>query len=326
MEAGWSAEILLMALGGAVFHAFSTSNDNFIMHHKITHPSDSFVPIAFYLLIGSGVGIVCLTAYNPIFGNFIEPNYSGFKVGSWQAQRSAMIAGSLGAVSTMFYLWGNKKFDPSLVLGLSGSTVLFLSVYDSIKGRLVFQTIIVPVWLLIIGAGLTSIKRIRGGLKITIAGLLVLFVGRSLVDTTEAICRQIGGYQMDAVNFCFWRFIWQAVTLTILVLIRTSTTKRLKHLLLMRKQLKSALPWIILTMFFVFLSNALFQKAIQTGLISKTRLVMNSSIALGVPITLVANRIFPGIFGEDLPRQKTVWVLRALGVLLIVVSVALLAK
>lgn len=326
MELGWSTEVLLLALGGALFNALYSSNDNFILHKKITHPTDSFTPIYFYMVIGSWVGTICLLIYNPLFGRFIEPNYNGFEFGSWQAQKNAIVSGSLGAVSTIFYLWGNKKLDPSLVLGLSSSTVLFLAVYDSIEERLSLQTIIIPALLLVIGAGLTSMKQIKGGVKFTFIGLFVLLVGRCSVDTAEAIFRQIGGNQMDAINFCFWRFVWQSLVLTLIVVAISSITGKIKIVLYHRKQLKSAMLWIVITMFFVFLSNTLFQKAMQTGLISKTQLVMNFRIALGIPITLIANRVYPGIFGDNLPKQKSVWLIRFLGVLLIIVSIAFLIK
>jgi len=83
---------------------------------------------------------------------------------------------------------------------------------------------------------------------------------------------------------------------------------------------RPAFPWVILTMFFAFFCNMFMQKAMKTGAISKVSMVTSFQIALGVPLTLVADRIFPGVFGI-IPSELSVWIIRSLGALLIILGI-----
>lgn len=134
----------------------------------------------------------------------------------------------------------------------------------------------------------------------------------------ERVIRQEGVWKSDAVTFNFWRFLWLTVSGTILaggIALARGTFGDLTQLL--GTVWKPALPWVLLTMFFVFFFNTLLQKAMKTGAVSKVSMVISLQIVLGIPLTLAADRLWPGVFGQ-LPSDPMVWVIRLVGAVLIV--------
>jgi len=52
---------------------------------------------------------------------------------------------------------------------------------------------------------------------------------------------------------------------------------------------------------------------------------MSVQIVLGYPITLIGNAFVPGLFGV-IPTDVTVWIIRALGALLMIGGIVILRK
>lgn len=324
-EDGWSKLIFLTALWSAIFGALYSTNDNFIMHHIIVCPNDSFTATAFYLIVGGWIGTLLTLVLNRFLGKSMDKSYTGFNFGSLKMQKFALLSGIFGAVSTLLYLWGSQKLDPSLVLGLSSASVIWLCLYDSLTKKIKVRSIIVPLTLVVVGSLIASTTRLSGGFKITFLGIIILLVGRCGLDAADGIVRKLGGNDTDAVIFNFWRFFWLSVSATILMIVVAFLRGTSDELWQMKDIFLPTLPWILLTMFFVFLSNVLCQKAMQKGVVSKVFLVTNSKIAIGVPIALLGDAIYPGVFGQ-LPTEPIVWIVRFAGVVLTAIGVMQLLK
>lgn len=320
----WLNDYFFASLGSAVSGALYSTNDCYIMHRKITHPNDDSIAVAFYLIVGAWIGVLMTLVLNNPFGQLIDGKYSELAWGNWKIQKFAFVTGFLGALSTLLYLWGNQKFDASLVLGLSNVSIFGLAIYDCLTGNLTAKEIILPVLLMFAGSFLASIKQITGGIKILSLGLIVLLLGRGTIDTLEAIARQAGGSQIDAICFNFWRFFWLAVCGTIMMIAMVVLKGKMKELLLMRKKFFPALLWIAITMFFVFFSNTLSQKAMQDTALSKVFVVLSFKMALGIPFTLIINWWKPGVLGE-VPKDKKTWIARSVGVAVICINTVLVA-
>ncbi len=313
---GWSRVAFLSSLAAALFGAFYLANDTFIMHRVIVYPDDPFTAISFYLITGGWIGAVCTLAYNRIFGKKIDKDYPGFNLGTLKMQLFAIVSGAIAAASTAFCLVGNQKLDPSLVIGLSTVPIFYLGFYDSWKGYIKLRSIILPGIFVIVGALLTSVENLSGEFKVTLIGILVLLIGRSGTDALEKVVRQEGVWKSDAVTFNLWRFLWLSIIGTILVFVIARGRGKLGELIAIRELFFPALPWILLTMFFVFFYNTLIQRAMKTGAVSKISIVLSLQITLGIPIALIGNKVRPGIFGE-IPSDPWVWIVRSVGIGLI---------
>jgi len=322
---GWSRTAFLSSLAAALFGALYLANDTFIMHEVIVFPEDPFTATSFYLITGSWIGVACMALYNKIFGKRIDKDYPGFNFGTRKMQLFALISGGIAAASTTFCLIGNQKLDPSLVIGLSTISIFYMGLYETRKKYVKLKNIVLPEILVVIGAILTNLS---AGLQIAFIGILILLIGRCGTDAAEQIVRQEGVWNSDAITFNFWRFLWLSITGTILIFttaVIRGKINELNELLAMRKLFFNALPWILLTMFFVFFYNALTQKAMKTGAVSKISVVLSSRVTLGIPIALIGNKVCPGIFGK-IPSDPWVWIVRSIGIGLITSGVAFLEQ
>ncbi len=322
---GWTKSIFLASIMAAIFRALYLANDTFIMHQIIVS-ADLFTAVSVYLIIGGWIGTFCTLIYNSFLGKWLDKEYPGFNFGTKKMQLFAAISGIIAAGSTTFCLIGNQSLDPSLVISLSNLSILYLAIYDGIRGSISIKKFWFPALIVILGSIFASTTKITGGLQVTLLGILILLIGQCGTDALEKIIRQRGVWNSDAVTFTFWRFLWLSVSGTIFVIVISllrGTFYTLLELLIFI--FLPAFPWILLTMLFVFFFNTLFQKAIKNGTVSKVSLILNISIILGIPIALFGDWLKPGIFGE-VPSDFLTWIVRTLGIILIISGIILINK
>lgn len=319
-ESDWSRSVFLFSVLAAVFGALYLANDTFIMHQVILS-EDSFTAVSAYLILGGWIGTICTFVYNAFLGNWLDTDYMGFNFGTSKMQILALASGAIAAGSTTFCLMGNQSLDPSLVIALSNLSILYIVLYDGIRGTVSLKQLWFSTFLVIIGSILASTMRFAGSLEITFLGITLLLVGRCGTDAVERIVRQQGVRESDAVIFNFWRFLWLTISGTILVstiALFRGTFSELKELLMIIW--RPALPWVLLTMFFVFFFGTLLQKAMKIGAVSRVSMVVNLQIVLGIPITLAVDWWYPGVFGE-IPTDLATWIVRLTGSILIVAGI-----
>ena len=324
-EPDWSRSVFLISMAAAVFGALYLVNDTFIMH-KVIRSDDPFTAVSAYLILGGWIGTVCTLFYNAVLGKWLDKDYPGFNLGTGKMQGFALVSGAIAAGSTAFCLMGNQSLDPSLVTALANLSLLYLVFYDWVRGSISIKRIWLPALLVIAGSVLASVTRLTGGFEITLAGILILLVGRCGTDALEKVVRQRGVWKSDPVTFNFWRFLWLTVSGTIIAVVVASVRGTFGKLMaLLASCWRPALPWILLTMFLVFFFSTLLQKAMKTGALSKVSMVLNLQIVLGIPLTLAVHSLWPGVFGE-LPSDFYVWVVRLLGVVMIILGIIPLAQ
>ena len=315
-EGGWSRATFWISVIAAVFGAFYLVNDTYIMHQVIV-AEDVFTAVSAYLILGGWIGTFCFLVYNAFLGKWLDKDYPGFNFGTLKMQILALTSGAIAASSTAFCLAGNQGLDPSLVTALANLSILYLVLYDWVGKRISWAKIRLPMLLVVGGSILASVTRLSGGLEITLFGILVLFIGRCGTDALEKIVRQRGGKHTDAVTFTFWRMFWLSVTGTLFVVTIAVTRDTFGELTnLLNLVWRPALPWILFTMLLVFFFSTLLQKAMKVWSLSKISMVVSLQIVLGIPLTLVADCLWPGIFG-DIPTDIYVWILRVIGVILL---------
>jgi len=322
----WSRKILVMCLIAAFAYAAKAAIDNYMVRHVVVN-NDRLTAASFYLVLGAWIGVFVLLICNKLFGKQIDKDYTGFNWGTKKVHLFTSISGIAGTLAALVYFLGSQLLDPSLVLGLSNLSIVYIAIFGVfIKKRIRLSEILLPGALVIAGSLMISVQHLSmTGIKISIWGIIIFAVIRSLLTATGETFRKEGAYTSDAIIFSFWRYAWLTISATTLMLATAAARGRLNEWFQMIETVSlKALGFISITMILAFLFNSLSQKAMRTAALSKVSLVLNSKIAFGVPIALIANWQSPGIFGL-LPTDPRVWVIRCIGVMLVIYGIVQLA-
>jgi len=149
-------------------------------------------------------------------------------------------------------------------------------------------------------------------------------ISNGLAALSEVV-EQKGTRQSDGVNFYVWRFLWLAITGTLLAIVVSVIRGQFNLLLSTINSGLHYLPWIALTMLFVFLGIGMKLVAKKHDAVSVVLIVYSIQMVLAYPITLVGNAILPGVFGQ-IPMGVWIWVIRSAGAALMIWGVIRLRK
>jgi hypothetical protein len=304
----WRNVIVISAIA-ALFTAIYKTMDNITMHNFIV--ADDGLTAAFaYLVIGGWIGVASGLCFAKLFGRrLIDPDFHGFVLRNKKMHIQAFVSGGISAGSTLFLLWGNQLGDPSMMIALAGGTIFYTILYDVITKQTTTNVIAIPAAVVILGSVLATFG---GPLEVTFFGVLFVLIISNGLSALSEIVEQKGVRVSDSVNLFVWRFFWLATTGTFLAL--SVTLARGKTPLLMETLAKAVdyLPWIGVTMFFVFLGVGLKLYAKKDNAISLVLLIISIQLIISYPITIIGNVIRPGLFGV-VPSELGIWIVRMLG-------------
>lgn len=326
---GWWAKFqsgspILVLVVAAFITALYTINDSHIMHNIIV-AADPFTAVMVYLTVGGwvGLGINWLLCQTPA-GKIVDPSFTKIEGIGSKAQLSAILAGVIGAASTLFMLWGSQLYDPSVVLPLSNAAILFVVIWEVITGKEKFSIVAWPTLLVVCGAFLASVD-VSSGFYISLAGLVILLFFKNIISAAGEILEQTGVVASNATSFNFWRFFWLTIAGTIIAVVVSAIRGTLGVYFATLTFVPVALPWILLTMVLVFFGQGLKNVAKKYTTVSRVTMVMTLPIILGAPLTLIVNGLWPGIFVEA-PIEFAQWLTRFVGAVLIFWGISKLQK
>lgn len=311
-----------LALWAAVFTAIYKAMDNITVHNFIT-AKDGLTAAFAYLIVGSWTGVIFGLIFSLTLGRrLIDKDFNGLIFNNTQMHLQAVIAGAISAGSTLFLLWGNQLGDPSTLIALGSGTMIFTSMYDVKTKQIRFAGLAKPLLLVFIGGALATFG---GSLAITLEGILFVVLLSNGLDAVSNISGQIGTKASDGVNFFLWRFFWLAVSGTIIAVVISTIRGYSGMLWETVASARQYIPFVALTMFFVFLGVGLKFVAMKNAPITLVLIAISAQIVLGYPITLLGNLVKPGLFGE-VPSDPRIWIIRVAGAALIVLAIKLLPK
>jgi len=318
----WHSSTVRLALFAAVFTAIYKVMDNITMHNFIT-ASDSLTAVFVYLIIGAWTGLLSSLLFSVLFGKrLIDPDFVRLELNRKAFNKQAIIAGTITAGSTLFLLLGNQLGDPSVLIALGNAVIIYTLAYDAITKQVTINQIILPALLVITGSMMSSYS---GSLEITLLGLLFVFVVSNGLTAVSEIVEQTGCRASDGVNFFVWRFLWLAITGTSIALIVSFIRGYFGLLLNGLVDGVQYIPWIALTMLFVFLGIGMKLVAKKNDAVSVVLIVYSVQMILSYPITIAGNWIIPGVFGQ-LPTDIWIWIVRIAGTILMIWGVYRLRK
>lgn len=316
---------ILPALLSGIFSALYIAIDNFLLHNPLRHPTDPIAGTLAYLLVGYWVAVVTSVLYANLLGKHLDSSFKGITRGSWAVQKLALISGFFASLSALFMLWAQSLYDLSVIVPLASISIFYLILYDVMRRLISIRKIIPATLVVVVGSGATSVARLDV-FEISVAALvLVLVMGQGSIAISE-VSSQLGVKKTDSVNFHFWRFCWSTASATLLGALIIFLTDRADTIVdIYRTGLSLALPLIALSMFFVYLAQVLVLRARKDGPISEIRMLTSVRVLLGIPLTLLVSSVVPGAFGA-LPSDPGVWVVRAIGALLVLIGVVMLCR
>lgn len=310
----------ILALLASFFTAIFKAMDNITMHNLII--SENRIISAFvYLIIGSWVGIISSLFFIKLLGKkIIDQEFKKIIFKNYKMHVNAFISGTISAGSTLFLLLGNQLGDPTTLIALGNTVVLYTIIYDIALKQIKIDQIFIPTILIVTGGIFSAVGN---SFPATFwSFVFVVIISNGLTAISE-IVEQKGAQISDSVNLFFWRFVWLGIAGTLLAIIVASIQQNLFLLFyLIFKSLKY-IPWITLTMFFVFLGIGLKLSAKKNGSVTIVLLVLCVQMVLGYPITIIGNLLYPGLFGI-LPQDPRIWFIRIIGMIGIIIGVFVL--
>ena len=310
-----------IALLSAFFTAIYKTMDNITVHNYIVAP-DGLTAAFAYLTIGGWIGVIFGIIFSLALGRKLDPDFKRVVFNNSQMHKRALICGFVGAIQTLFLLWGNQLGDPSMIIAMGSGVMLYTACYDLITKQTNIKQILLPTIVVILGSMMTTYG---GSLAITALGFLFVVVIANGFEAAGEIYSQQGVRKSDSINFFLWRFFWIATIGTILA-ITVSAIRGMFPLYI--QTMVSGIPYgifIALTMFFVFLGIGLSFVAKKNDAITKVLIGRSPQIVLGFVFTWIGNWIFPGLFGS-IPGNLIVWIVRAIGAILLVWGIYILLK
>jgi len=303
---------LLAAFCTAIFRGL----DNFTVHNLITAP-DKLTAAFAYLIIGGWTGVIAGTFFSLLLGRkLIDDKFRKIVFNNRQMHWSAFISGSISAGSTLFILLGNQLGDPSVIVALSTLTIVYTILYDLFTGQADWKYLFLPSVVTITGGMMAGFS---GSLSVTAIGLFYVVIVSNGLGAFSEIIEQRGIRVSDSVNLFIWRFFWLALTGTILGIAVSLARGYLSLLIATIQQGMIYLPWVITTMFFVFVAMGLKFYLKGTQAVSVVLLILSAQIILAYPITIIGDQLQPGLFGE-LPTIS-IWMIRIVGAILIIFGI-----
>jgi hypothetical protein len=309
---------LLAAFCPAIFRGL----DNFTVHNLITAP-DKLTAAFAYLIIGGWTGVIAGTFLSLLLGRkLIDDKFRKIVFNNRKMQWYAFISGSISAGSTLFILLGNQLGDPSMIVALSNLIIVYTILYETFTKKADWKYLFLPSIVTITGGMMAGFS---GSLSVTAIGLFYVLVVSNGLGAFSEIIEQEGVYASDSLNFFIWRFFWLALTGTILAIVVSLARGYLSLLLATIQQGMIHLPWVITTMFFVFVAIGLKLYLKETQPVSVVLLILSTQIILSYPITIIGDLLQPGLFGE-LPTISSIWVIRIVGAILIIFGIYQIKK
>ncbi len=313
---------LFLGLVAALFTAIYKTLDNLIIHTVIT-TKDNLTAASAYLVVGGWTGALLGFMFAELFGRQLtKGTFRRIVFNNRKLHLFAFVAGSFAAISTFFLLWGNRFGDPGALAALAAPTLVYVATYEIFTKQVGWRETFLPVTLGMIGGSLAAFN---GSLGMTATGIFLVLVVSNGFGAISEIADQKGAKAGDSMNLFVWRFLWLAITGTVLAFalseVRGTTEQLLEAIMVIIRNL----DLIALVMFFVFFGISLKIILKNNYPVSKVLILLSIHILLAFPMGYFGELYYPGIFGIN-SISPEVWMIRISGAFFLGWSIWLIAR
>ena len=306
-----------LALTAAVFTALYVAMDTFITRYIVGDPS-TFAAVC--EIIGAVIArptlavLAIRTKSGEPLGARIDPRFRGLAFIPRHALGRYLATIIVGGLGTAAYFYGVSKFSPSTMLPLLQLTTVYLLLIDSLQERTRPSVAELHAILSVsLGSLLATIERgamDRGSVLFALGPMNILNTLR--VFSMQRLAKVSG---VDTVNLRLRIINGLGVTTTLSVLPFTRIDAIIAEL---KRPIVRFFTSIDMTL--VFLAIALYIRALALGKMSVVNAILSFSIVLGLPITIVVEKIKPGVFG-GLPSDPMIRLIHIIGITFVTIGV-----
>ena len=320
----WVKGVALLALASGIFQAFYNSIDNYILQNIFTYKKDALIGPLIYIIIGAWLGLFMFFLIGLLSGKSLEKKFKKYQKPDKKTLVFALGAGLFSAVATLFNLVALSKYDVGLFITLSTGTVIFISLIDVLRKNVSFRMVAVPTFLIVLGTTL-SVSKTVGGFNITWEAVFLVFILYSISDAVSENFSKTGNELTDPINFLILRFTFLTLFGTLFSIGIVVWLGKIDTVMeVLTSGILKAVPYIGITMIFVYFSFVCRYKAFRGDELSIIELLTYAKIFVGLMITFLFNALRPGIFGTIETDFFSVS-LRVLGGMVVFLGVAYLA-
>lgn len=322
----WWKNAIAMSLISGLFGALTVAADGNVLSNHIVS-ENVFVAASVYLVFGGWLGVIATLVYNRVFARRFDKEFTRERWLSWNLQKYALVAGGTSALSTFAYLFIlARDSETAIVIALSNLSLVWIALYDR-TNRIPVKKLSLAISLTLIGAGLLGIRSFEGTLDFSVWAIAIMFVGNSIPNAVSRVFEKKAVGSFGKTNLAFWRFFWLAVFGTVFAVVVVAVGGKVQMSVdLFRNVWWTALPWILLVMFFAYCNNLFRIIAVADESVSGVAILTSSESAFAVPLTLLAALVFPIGTYAVAALTTEVQTIRFVGASLVAVAVYIIAK
>ena len=268
--------------------------------------------------------IFCVPFKGKKIGRYIDPNFYGIKLIKKEHLNLYMIMAFGNAISTVGYFYIiAKTLDPAAILPFMQLVVLYLVMGEillekDIPSIVEVQSLVVIVF----GALLASISPTG---HIDMSALMIVMTLINGGSTLKIIAQRkmrmirVDGRRIDSINIRVWNLLLSTIFFLVIMAIYDPASiigaiNASKRLILIA----------LLSMGITFFAKITYIRALGIGRASITQAVTSLSVILGIPLTLIAELVIPGVL-VPIYGSPLVFLIKLIGTIMVALGIVTLA-
>ncbi|GEM_PF-4948859 len=305
-----------LALTSAIFTAIYVTMDTFITRYLV---GDAATFAAVCEIIGAVVArptiaVLQIRRNGSPLGARIDPRFKGITLIPKNSLLRYLATIVFGGLGTAAYFYGVSKFSPATMLPLLQLTTIYLLIIDALQERTRPSIAEIHAILSVsLGSVLATIEHGAMDRRSVLFALGPMNVLNTLRIFSMQRLAKVSN--VDTVNLRFRIINGLAVTTTLSVLPFVDPINIIRTLGNVRVRILTSIDMTL-----VFLAVALYIRALALGKMSVVNAILSFSIVLGLPITIIMEKIMPGVFG-GLPSDRLIRLVRLAGITFVTIGV-----
>lgn len=311
MRANTSSRFILGGLLSAWLISAMSSAENLVVRNTIVAPDLLTTTLVYLTLYGWMIAIIGFVLALAL-GKRIDQEFTRRSL--WNnLSLHACIAGIMSSLGGIFVLLAQQQTDPSAIVPLFATTLLYTAEHDLRSGKIGFSQIAMPLAATILGSALAAFN---GSFVVTGTTLLLVVGFSNFCSARTDIAIQKGARRNNAVATFAWSLFWYAVVNSILAIVFLRMQLDTDAIVTTFEDSANALPWMMLTAGVAFLGIAIKATLLKNNAVSVVLVVLSAQVVFTHPITIFGELVQPGIFG-GLP-DLSVWCVRIVGAIVLI--------
>ncbi len=321
-------KVFVVTLGSAIFLTIEKIVDS-IISNNYAIATNPITAASAYLFVGGWFGVIISLVLGKMQAKQMSVN-SSVGISKMLPTILAILAGVTAALATLIFLWGNQLFDLSIAVAFSNVYVLFVVIYEWLKGKVSAKTFLMPGILVVFGTVLVAYTPEWKEIAILLdqaLKLLVLLLGFNILKTIDELVTKPAVGNSSPIYVQNVRMAALALTGTVVSIgLSIANGQWQEFTSAIGNILASPVVYILLFVLFttVYFGQilGLWAKSLNVD-VSSIVIILGLSVGLGFMAALAFDAVIPGLVGR-VPTDLSTRIVRLLGVACVFFATVLL--